>query len=201
VAISDSSVICVKFEKIRILKIVWKWTLNGFEGDSFGQNDLKLCPFDYSSSRKCRDTSHVIYEKLTLKWTLLGFYGVLGGSKHSKTISIRFLIFSRVHRYITWYVSKIYPKMGILGLLGRLWLVMTKNQILLAHQELKPELLAKTRVKSIDPFSSYAANMIRKIVRKWETKMTQMAITPRRIVQSQICFRQFVRNQNILLWV
>jgi hypothetical protein len=40
VAISDSFSIRVKFEKIRIIKIVWKWTLKGFEEDSFGQNDL-----------------------------------------------------------------------------------------------------------------------------------------------------------------
>jgi hypothetical protein len=169
VAISDSSAIRVKFEKIWIMKIAWKWTLKGFEGNSFGQNDLKLCPFDYSLSRRCRDTSHVKYEKLTLKWKFLGFQDVPGGSKHSETISIRFLICSRVHRYITWYMSKIYPKMGILGLLGRLWMVMTKNKILLAHLEYKPELLAKTRVKSVHPFLSYAANMIRKKVRclKW----------------------------------
>jgi hypothetical protein len=56
--------------------------------------------------------------------------------------------------------------MGILGLLGRLWLVMIKNQILLAHLEHKPDLLAKTRVKFIHPFLSYAANMIREKVRK-----------------------------------
>jgi hypothetical protein len=56
--------------------------------------------------------------------------------------------------------------MGIPGLLRRLWLVMTKNQILLAHLEQKPELVAKTRVKSIHPFSSYAAYMIREKVRK-----------------------------------
>jgi hypothetical protein len=55
--------------------------------------------------------------------------------------------------------------MGILGLLGRLWLVIIKNQILLAHLEAKLELLAKTRVKSIYPFLSYIAYMIRKKVR------------------------------------
>jgi hypothetical protein len=67
--------------------------------------------------------------------------------------------------------------MGIVGLLGRLWLVMTKNQILLAHQELNPSVLELQRLHD-----------------SGESKLTQMAITPRRIVQSQICFRQFVRN-------
>jgi hypothetical protein len=129
------------------------------------QNDPNSCLFDFSPSRESIDMSHDICSKILNfghYWVFWAFWALLDNI----ILSIQFLILSRVHRYVTCHMSEIDPKMGILGLLGKLWLVPTKNQMLLAHLEHKPKLLAKTRVKSVHPFSSYIAYMIREKVRK-----------------------------------
>jgi hypothetical protein len=110
VAISDSSAIRVKVWKDLNYENCMEMDIKGFRGRFVWSKWTEIMSIWLLIISQVQDTSHVIYEKLTLKWTFLSFLGVPSRLKHSENISIWF---RKSNRFIrsrvmprTWFVRK-----------------------------------------------------------------------------------------------